>query len=207
MPSDYWNGRNEVFVKTFQKLNGITADGLAGEETFTTLDPRSWPLRNLPDGREAFVTNGYRPGDHNGIDLFWYWKAGDQLIEGYNTPYADQRVWYPYGTLAYAACDGKVIRNEMISTGWLVTLLHANDDTTGYVHGLDQTSMVELGQEVKRGEPIYYCGYNTKYDLSENNPIHLHFSVRRDGAYLDPEKWLQYADRLDACQLDCPDSE
>jgi murein DD-endopeptidase MepM/ murein hydrolase activator NlpD len=208
MPSDYWNGRNEVFVKTFQKLNGITADGLAGEETFTTLDLRSWPLRNLPDGRKVIVTNGYRPGEHNGIDIFWYWKDGDQLIDGYWTPYAGQKVWYPFGTMAVAACDGVVIRNEEITTGWIVTLRHANEDTTGYIHGRAQTSMVELGQQVKRGQPVFYCGWSTKYPgPSEDNVVHLHFSVVRDGKYLDPEKWLQYASRLDACQLDCPDAE
>jgi len=207
MPSDYWNQRNEVFVKSFQTLNGIPADGLAGELTFTTLDPRNWPLRNLPDGRQCFITNGYKPGDHNGIDIFWQWQDGDQLIDGYWTPYAGGKVWYPYATVAVAACAGQVIRSELIGTGWLVTIKHVNGDVTGYFHGFAQTALVNVGDTVQRGQSLFYCGWDTRQPLSESNPVHLHFSVQRDGAYMDPAAWLKYADYLNACEVVCDELE
>lgn len=206
MASDYWNARNENFVKTFQKMNNIPADGLAGEQTYTTLDPRSWPMRNLPDGRKIFVTNAFHPTDHKGIDIFYSWEDGDQLIEGYWTPYAGGKVWYPFGAMAVAAADGTVKRSELISTGWLMTVEHANGDTTGYFHGRDQTAMVNVGDTVQRGQPLFYCGWSiSKPGPNENNVVHLHFSVQRDGAYLDPEPWLKYATYLPACDLVCAD--
>ena len=205
MPSDYWNGRNEVFADTFQKINNIPADGLAGEQTFTVLDPRNWALRNLLDGRHCFVTNGFAPGVHDGIDIFWWWQDGDQLIHGYWTPYGGGKVWYPYGAMGVAACDGTVRRSELIGTGWLVTIEHANGDTTGYFHGVPQTAMVNVGDTVQRGQPLFFCGWDLSHSSTptESNPVHLHFTVQRDGVYLDPEEWLKYADYLPACQLVC----
>lgn len=205
MPSDYWNGRNEVFAKTFQTDNNIPADGLAGEQTFTTLNARNWGMRNLPDGRKIFVTNAYDPGEHDGIDIFFNWLDGDQLVDGYWTSYGGGKVWYPYGAMAVAASAGIVRRSELIGTGWLVTIEHTNGDTTGYFHGVPQTAMVNVGDTVQGGQPLFFCGWDTSHSSTptESNPVHLHFTVQRDGAYMNPETWLQYADYLPACSLVC----
>jgi murein DD-endopeptidase MepM/ murein hydrolase activator NlpD len=203
MASDYWNQRNEIFVKSFQTLAGIPADGLAGEQTFTALDPRSWPMRNLPDGRQFFVTNAFDPVKHKGIDIFASWQDGDQLVEGYWTPYAGGKVWYPFGSQSVAACAGTVKRSELIGTGWLITIEHVNGDTTGYFHGREGTALVTVGQQVERGQALFFCGWSiASPGPSENNVVHLHFSVQRDGAYLDPEDWLKYADYLPALVCD-----
>jgi murein DD-endopeptidase MepM/ murein hydrolase activator NlpD len=206
--SEYWNGRNEVFVKSFQTLNDLGVDGKAGEQTFSTLDPRSWPLRDLVDGRQCFVTNGFDPVKHKGIDVFWWWQDGDQLIKGYYTPYGGGRVWYPYGTMATAAEDGVIARSELISTGWLVTINHVTGDSTGYFHGIPQTAVVNVGDTVERGQQLFYCGWDRSLssEPTENNPIHLHFSVQRNGAYMDPEDWLRYASYLPAYRLVSPEN-
>lgn len=193
MPTEYWNQHNEVFVKTYQKLNDLPADGLAGEQTFTALDGRCWPLRNLPDGRECFITNPFKAGVHDGVDVFWRWQDGDQLIDGYWTKFGDGRVWYPYGTRAIVACDGVVRRSEAITTGWLVTVEHANGDVTGYFHGVKQTALVKPGDGVGMGMPVFYCGWDLRQPLSEDNVVHVHFSVQRDGVFIDPAAWLKYA--------------
>lgn len=199
-----WPARNKNFVETFQKLNDLNVDGLAGEETNTALDPRYWPLKNLSDGRECFVTNAFNPVTHKGIDAFWWAKDSDEPIPtGYWTPYAGQKVWYPQGTVAVAAAAGKVVYSALISTGWLIRIQHANTDKTGYFHGVDGTAKVGVGDKVVAGQELFECGWmigpNGSTEPTENNPVHIHFSVQRDGVYMDPVKWLRYATYFDAC--------
>ena len=196
---------NDLFVKTFQRLYGLNDDGVAGEATFTDLDPRSWPLRNLVDGRNVLVTNGFDADNHKGVDLFW-WQLDSDLPArlGYSTPYgktsdgADGQAFYPFGTRAVAAANGLVTLAEQIGTGLLVLIEHANGDSTGYFHGQQGTQRVLAGDAVARGDALFTCGWDLSNSTSPTklNPVHLHFSAQRDGAYMDPETWLRYAQYL-----------
>lgn len=190
---------NDLFVRTFQKLEGLNPDGAAGEATFTKLDPRSWPLRNLVDGRAAFVTNGFDPINHKGVDLFWWMLDTDEPARtGYETPYGNGRGWYPFNTQAVAAANGLVTYAQQITTGYLIRLQHANGDVTGYFHGQNGTQRVMVGDAVERGDALFTCGWDLSNSGSptSDNPVHLHFSVQRDDAYMDPELWLRYAQYL-----------
>lgn len=196
----YWDDRARVYVTTGQKLAGIDADSLAGEETFTKQDPRSWGVRNLADGRELFITNPFVVGKHDGIDVFFLALASDEPIpDGYWMSWGSaNKVFYPYGTKATAACDGLVKHAYYMSTGLLVILEHANTDQTGYFHGLKDTQLVSQGDSVERGQPLFEQGYDISAPLSSNNGIHQHFTVKRNGIYINPATWLQYADHLPA---------
>ncbi len=186
---------NDNFVVAFQVQHGLNPDGIAGERTYTALNPRSWPLANLSDGRTPFVTNGYSPGSHDGIVIFfWAIDTDAPIPAGYSTPFGGGDVWYPYGTQALAAADGEVIGAEQISTGYLVTLEHQGGETsTRYFHGLAGTSKVHKGDTVVRGQPLFTCGWDLRYPLSQGNPVHLHFAARRGAVYIDPLVWLRYA--------------
>ena len=108
------------------------------------------------------------------------------------------QVFYPDGTRAIAAADGKVTYSGMITTGYLVRVEHENGDVTGYFHGKDGTSLVLAGDIVRRGDPLFLCGWDLSGSLepTDKNPVHLHFEVQRDGEYMDPEAWLRYASFL-----------
>jgi len=85
------------------------------------------------------------------------------------------------GTSVTAAADGTVTRTGMDTMcGCYVIILHANGDAT-YYSFLDEV-LVEEGQQVSRGEQIATVG-NTG---SSTGP-HLHFSVSRDGKYVNPQ--------------------
>jgi murein DD-endopeptidase MepM/ murein hydrolase activator NlpD len=197
--STYWDSRNKALVETIQTQNGLVVDGLAGEETFSSVDLRSWPLKDLNDGREIFITNPYNFPDHKGIDVFWHHQAGDPLVDGYWTKYGSGKVWYPEGTRAVAAAEGSVIHAAMIGTGFLVLVQHLGGYKTGYFHGVDGQTFVSKGDQVKRGQDLFVCGWDLRWPLSEGNPVHLHFSAQLDGAYMDPAKWLRYASYLSSC--------
>ncbi|HUT18594.1 MAG TPA: peptidoglycan DD-metalloendopeptidase family protein [Anaerolineae bacterium] len=188
---------HEDFVKFYQKVAGLNPDGIPGEATQTRVDGRSWPLRNLSDGRPVFVTNPFVPGKHDGVDLFWWRLDTDKPARtGYSTAFDNGHVWYPVGTMAVAAAAGRCVRSESISTGYLVVIEHANGDTTGYFHGQAGTAQVFSGDSVSRGQSLFVCGWDRSAPLSDTNVIHLHFSVQRGGAYMDPAVWLRYASRL-----------
>jgi murein DD-endopeptidase MepM/ murein hydrolase activator NlpD len=89
----------------------------------------------------------------------------------------------PLGTLLTAAREGVVVLVETSYTEGrfdpalrdkanVVTVLHADGTFSEYVHLQPRGSLVRVGQEVKRGDPIGYSG-NTGYTSAP----HLHFHV------------------------------
>ena len=91
----------------------------------------------------------------------------------------------PTGTSIKAASNGTVIYS-----GWLggygkaVMVDHGGGIVTLYAHNSSIT--VSVGQEVSRGSTIAKAG-STGYSTGP----HLHFEVRRNGAYEDPITWLK----------------
>ncbi len=85
------------------------------------------------------------------------------------------------GTSVTAAADGTVTKTGMDTMcGYYVIILHTNGDAT-YYSCLDEV-LVEEGQQVSRGEQIATVG-NTGLSTGP----HLHFSVSRDGKYVNPQ--------------------
>lgn len=86
------------------------------------------------------------------------------------------------GTPVYAAADGVVYRTGWESeSGNYVILLHENGEVTYYTHCSEILDFVKPGQIVSCGEQIAAVGSTGK-----STGPHLHFSVSRNGAYVEP---------------------
>ncbi len=85
----------------------------------------------------------------------------------------------------YAAADGKVVKVKFGSTGYgyHVIIDHGNSVHTCYAHCSD--IFVKEGQEVKAGDLIASMG-----STGNSTGTHLHFEIRINGAYSDPEKYI-----------------
>ena len=91
----------------------------------------------------------------------------------------------PIGTNFIAANDGVVIK-----AGWnyaygnMVIVDHGGGVSTLYAHGSE--ILVELGQEVQKGEPVLKVG-STGYSTGP----HAHFEIRINGEYVDPMNFVK----------------
>ncbi len=91
----------------------------------------------------------------------------------------------PTGTNIVAAADGTVIQaGTMGGYGQTVMVDHGGGIVTLYAHNSSIT--VSKGTSVKRGSTIARAG-STGYSTGP----HLHFEVRKNGAYVDPLPWVK----------------
>jgi murein DD-endopeptidase MepM/ murein hydrolase activator NlpD len=92
------------------------------------------------------------------------------------------------GTPVYAINDGKVtgVLEGLINYGNTVIIDHGLGIFSLYLH-LDEFK-VSLGQTVKKDDVIGLSG-NTGYSIAP----HLHFSIKLNGASVDPVKFINSA--------------
>jgi len=89
------------------------------------------------------------------------------------------------GTPIYAAAGGVVtVSEQMPDYGKIVKISHGSGMETRYAHASEL--LVKVGEVVKKGQLIARVG-----STGRSTGPHLHFEVRRDGAPLDPRKFLQ----------------
>lgn len=89
------------------------------------------------------------------------------------------------GTPIYAAAGGVVTVSEhMPDYGKIVKISHGSGLETRYAHASEL--LVKVGDVVRKGQMIAKVG-----STGRSTGPHLHFEVRRDGAPLDPRKFLQ----------------
>ncbi len=89
------------------------------------------------------------------------------------------------GTPIYAAAGGVVSAAEHTHDyGKIVKINHGSGIETRYAHA--SKLLVKAGEVVKKGQLIALVG-----STGRSTGAHLHFEVRRDGAALDPRKFLQ----------------
>lgn len=105
----------------------------------------------------------------------------------------------PEGTILIAAIDGKITFRDFLGGGGYTITLSSEEMKITYCH-VSPNFLVEVGQEVKRGEIIGQVGpkyvYNVPgntYKDSEGKPTngattgcHLHFGVRINEEYKNP---------------------
>jgi murein DD-endopeptidase MepM/ murein hydrolase activator NlpD len=88
----------------------------------------------------------------------------------------------PTGTPAVAVADGSVLfMGYFGGYGNLMIVEHAGGFTTHYGHLSAFASDLTVGAPVRRGTPLGYVGAT---GLATGS--HLHFEIRRQGAYVDP---------------------
>ena len=88
------------------------------------------------------------------------------------------------GDMFIAANDGVVAKAEYNTAyGNMVLINHGGGVSTLYAHGSE--IMVEVGQEVKRGDEVLKVG-STGYSTGP----HAHFEVRINGQYVDPMPYI-----------------
>lgn len=91
----------------------------------------------------------------------------------------------PTGAAVTAAADGTVIFAEWLGGyGKAMMVDHGGGIVTLYAH--NSSFVASVGKKVKRGETIAKIG-----STGNSTGPHLHFEVRRNGAYVDPLGWLK----------------
>jgi murein DD-endopeptidase MepM/ murein hydrolase activator NlpD len=188
-------------VEAWQAAHGLVVDGKAGPITLASIIPapapfvlRS-PLPVLAGGRKPVVTSEFRPADrpnHNGVDLFYRWVAGDQPdfvgdhgCAGKNADGTPRWV-VPTGTLALAAAPGVVRDAGPSLTGFRCWIDHGNGMRSGYFHLLDMR--VTNGQHVQLGHELGLVGDNPV----DHDGRHLHFELSPVDSYspMNPAPYL-----------------
>jgi murein DD-endopeptidase MepM/ murein hydrolase activator NlpD len=198
----------EALVRFFQKEGawGLVVDGKPGERTrhalremypgLFELPPFLYhPLPRLADGRMPVITSGFGPRGakhHDGVDLFYSWRAGDKpdfVGDGGCEGRRDGKpAWVvPYGTEALAAADGVVQMSGPSATGNRIWIDHGNGWRSGYFH-LEQLYAMPAGTRVRRWQPLGLVGHNPV----DTDGRHLHFEVSPVEKYapVDPQKYL-----------------
>ncbi|MGN0638906.1 MAG: LysM peptidoglycan-binding domain-containing M23 family metallopeptidase [Huintestinicola sp.] len=92
----------------------------------------------------------------------------------------------PYGTPIYAAASGTVID---AGTGWNGgygnCIIIQNDDGNVTVYAHQAELAAKYGDVIEKGQLIGYVG-----STGDSTGNHLHFEVRKDGKYYDPELYV-----------------
>lgn len=92
----------------------------------------------------------------------------------------------PFGTPIYAASSGTVVN---VGSGWnggygnAVEIQNDDGNLTVYAHMAE--TVAEVDSYVEAGQLIGYVG-----STGDSNGNHLHFEVRKDGKYYDPELYV-----------------
>lgn len=96
----------------------------------------------------------------------------------------------PKGAAVGASRDGRVVASfEDRSTGQTVELMHADGTLSVYAHLSER--LCAPGEIVARGETIGRVGYSGRV----TGP-HLHFALKKDGAYFDPLPFMTEGEAL-----------
>lgn len=142
-----------------------------------------WPVPYYYDGRPPRVSSGFRgsrPG-HDGIDVMFQRRASDR---GTLHHQLSPNYYMPDGFPAVAMADGVVTFAQRVSKGDYVRIDHGG--------GLESHSMhmrnlgVRAGDRVRAGERIGTISHAPEgYTLN-----HLHFGVKENGRWVDPERIL-----------------
>lgn len=158
--------------KEYDKLNELA------KEISAEIVKRQRNQNKYVGGKMAWPVSGYtRISSPYGYRIHPIFKT-KKLHTGIDIP-------APTGTSITASSDGIVILSENLGGyGKTIMIDHGSGIVTLYGH--NSSLLAKEGQEVKRGDVIAKAG-STGYSTGP----HLHFEVRKDGAYQDPIPWLK----------------
>lgn len=154
--------------------------GLDGKEIIISEYGFAWPIPGYstitsPFGRRVSPTAG-ASNFHKGIDI-----------------------GAPEGTVLIAAVDGTITYTDFLGGGGYTITLSSDNLKITYCH-VSPNFLVEIGQEVLRGQIIGQVGPKYVYGVQKNtyhdengNPTngattgcHLHFGIRENNTYVNP---------------------
>ena len=135
------------------------------------------PIAPSADGKFIWPIKGYRPLTSS----YGYRK---DPITGKRAFHNGLDIAAPHGTNIYAVKSGTVIRASRYDTyGECVMIDHGGGMITLYAHCSGYN--VKVGQKVNQGEVIAFVG-----STGRSTGNHLHFVVRVNGQYKDPNTYL-----------------
>lgn len=123
--------------------------------------------------RENVITQKYKEGIHNGIDIIGKGKGVPDIIA-----HSKGKVISVYTTY-------KTMDKGGTSYGNYVLIDHENGYQTMYAHLKYGSVNVSIGHRVTEGEIIGTMGAT-----GHSTGIHLHFEVRKDGKRIDPTPFI-----------------
>ena len=149
-------------------------------------EPRKSVVRKQPKRKRASRAQRRRPAAPR---RNWVRPSGGPLTSRYGYRWGRMHrgidLGASYGSPIYAAAAGHVsYAGPEGGYGRLVTIRHAGGITTAYGHM--SRIVVRRGQRVSAGQVIAYVG-----SAGRSTGPHLHFEVRRGGAYLNPLTFLR----------------
>lgn len=147
------------------------------KEAATNKGKDTTPIAPSADGSLIWPIKGYRPLTSS----YGYRK---DPITGRTAFHNGLDIAAPHGTNIYAVKSGTVIRASRYDTyGECVMIDHGGGMITLYAHCSGYN--VKVGQKVNQGEVIAFVG-----STGRSTGNHLHFVVRVNGQYKDPNNYL-----------------
>ena len=122
------------------------------------------------------------PSDHR---IYTYYGYRVAPTKGASTYHRGLDIGGAYGSKIVAVLSGTVTEAGYNSTsGYYVEIDHGNGLRTRYLH--NSKLLVSRGQKVTQGDVISLCG-----STGVSTGPHLHFSVIKNGSYVDPYPYLK----------------
>lgn len=121
------------------------------------------------------ITQAYKKGIHNGVDIGWHSKESDNVIIAHSDGIVEKVV---------KDCNKNYATGT--SFGNYVFIKHNETYKTRYAHLKYGTVKVNVGDKVKKGQEIAIMG-NTGHSLGR----HLHFEVWKNGTRIDPTPYIK----------------
>ena len=90
----------------------------------------------------------------------------------------------PIGTAIMASCGGTVVQAGWMG-GYGNCIIIQNDDGNVTVYAHQAELVAGYGDVIEKGQLIGYVG-----STGDSSGNHLHFEVRKDGKYYDPELYV-----------------
>ena len=163
-------------LKDFQKNNGLTVDGICGKNTMAKLTSSNNTMKLMFPVPYIGITQPYKAGKHNGIDLGWNSNYGGQK----------QPILAPYDGTVVAIRNTYATQDKTgNSYGNYVKIDHGNGIMTLSAHLTKGSVSVKVGEKVKRGQQVGVMG-TTGHSFG----YHDHFEVFKNGNKVDPLNYL-----------------
>lgn len=155
--------------------------------------------KNIEQGQIVISSSGFAWPIPGYTTITSYFGKRTSPTAGASSYHKGLDIAAPEGSILIAAIDGKITYTGFLGGGGYTITLSKDDMKITYCH-VSPIFLVEVGDEVKRGEIIGYVGPKYVYGVKGNNykdengiptngattGCHLHFGIRVNEKYVDP---------------------